>query len=243
MTKVEKVFQTIGTIIFSIGIALAFLLLAAMVWGDLEASLFSSALDAETSLRTLSCPIFISSTETSEIKATFKNPLDKDWSRFTRVYISDGFITLKREIKEEIPIQAGEKETVSWAITAEDAVYDRIVFFHIYVNARYPYPSLDGSCGVVVVDFLDLTGKQTLFLVLATSLACIAVGIFFFKQTVKPVYGKTWNRIHSMYSLAVILFLGLVIGYIGAWVFALLLLAVSLLMIGIIIGRRLSSQA
>jgi len=241
MTKVEKIFQTIGTVLFSIGIALAFVLLAAMVWGDLEASLFSSSLDAEKSLRSLSCPVLISRNETSEIKATFTNPLDKDWSRFTRVYISDGFITLKNEYKEEIPIPAGGKETVSWAIMAEDAVYDRIVLFHIYVNARYPYPSLNGSCGVVVVDFLDLTGKQIIFLALGISFACIAVGIFFFKQTVKPVYEKTWNRIHSMYSLAVIIYLGLSIGYFGAWVIALLMLAISLLMIGIIIGRRLSS--
>jgi hypothetical protein len=240
MTKVEKTFQALGTIIFSIGIALAFALLTAMVWGDLEASLFSSALDAEKSLRTLSCPIIISSNETSEIKATFKNPLDKDWSRFTRVYISDGFITLKREIKQEIPIPAGGKETVSWAITPEDAVYDRIVFFHIYVNARYPYPSLDGSCGVVVVDFLDLSGNQILFLTWGTSLACIAVGIFFWKNTVKRVYQQTWNRIHSMYSLAVIIYLGMAFGYFGTWVFALLMLAIALLMIGIIIGRNLS---
>ena len=111
MTKVEKIFQTVGTIIFSIGIALAFGLLAALVWGDLEASLFSTALDAEKSLRTLSCPVFISKNETSQIKATFKNPLDKDWSRFTRVYISDGFITLKREkVRQKSQSRLGERK-------------------------------------------------------------------------------------------------------------------------------------
>jgi hypothetical protein len=211
-----------------------------MVWGDLEASLFASSLDGDKSLSTLNCPVLMSPNEVGVIKATFTNPTDKDWQRYTRVFISDGFVTLQREIKMTVDVPQGQKRTVSWEIYPEDAVYDRFIFYHIYVNARYPYPSLDGSCGVVLLDLWGLTGRQSFYLIGFSSIISIVLGIFLWRSNMNHTLPDAWYTFRSMIALAVTVYLGLVVGVFGAWVFALLLLMTSLLLTGIIIGRKTS---
>ncbi len=240
MNRKQRIFRILGTFLFCIGIFLSLYLLIVTVWGDLEASLFASTLDAEKSLSSLNCPILMSPNEVGNIKATLKNPLDKDWDRFTRVYISDGFITLRREIKMKVLIPAGGKETVIWEIFPDDAVYNRFIFFHIYVNAHYPYPSLGGSCGVVLLDLWGLTGNQSLILILSTSIVTLTSGIVLWKVSTNSKEERIWYTYRSMIGLVAIIFIGLVIGYFGAWVFALIFLVIALLLIGIIIGRKMS---
>jgi len=239
MKNLNWFFSTMGTLLFSIGILLGFFLLSMIVWGDLEASLFSSSMDAEKSLSSLHCPVFLSPNETGKVAVTLKNPSDKPLERFTRVFISEGFVTLMREIKQTVSIPASGKENVVWEVYPEDAVYDRIIFFRVYVNAKYPRPSLGASCGIIMIDLWGLTGNQTLWLIILTSLVCIGIGILIWTRKIKPNKETIWNRIHSMYALAFLLFSGILIGYMGAWVIALLLLASAVLLVGIILGRRM----
>jgi len=238
--KTRKTFIFLGTLIFSIGIMIAFILLSMMIWGDLEASLFSSSLDAEKSLTSLRCPVFLSSKETGLITAKFRNPTENDWERYTRVFISEGFVSLMREIKKTIPVPEGDVETAVWEVYPEDAAYDRIIFFRIYVNAKYPYPSLGGSCGIIMIDIWGLTGQQLLISLVVASLICTTLGFVIWKSRIRHSDPHFLNNINSWYALTSILFLGIAIAYFGSWVIALLFLAVGLLMIGIIIGRQMS---
>lgn len=240
--KNRKLIRFFGTILFSIGTILALFLLVITVWGDLESIFFTSGLRAEKSLSSLNCPILISPYEVGEIKATLKNPLDRDWERYYRGIISDGYITLRREIKGRVQIPAGSKETVSWEIYPEDAVYNRFVFFNIYINAKYPYPSLGGSCGVVLLELWKLTGNQILVFLISTSLVTLTLGVLIWKNSTKPREGRIWYTYRSMIGLAGIIYIGLIIGYLRAWVFALFFLVSALLLIGIIIGRKLSTN-
>lgn len=240
--KKHTLLRFLGTILFSIGTLLSLFLLVITVWGDLEATFFASTLEAEKSLHSLRCPILISSNEVGQIKATLKNPLEKDWERYVRVNISDKYITLRREIKGNVQIPAGGGETVTWEIYPENAVYNRFIFVNIYVNAKYPYPSLGGSCGVFLLDLWNLTGNQSLILIIISSLLTLTIGVILWKMSTKPREGRIWYTYRSMIGLAVIVYIGLVIGYFGAWIFALLFLVIALLLSGIIIGRKISSN-
>lgn len=235
-----KITRHLGTLAFSVGIVLAFILLSLMVWGDLEASLFSSSLDAAKSLGSLRCPVFMSPNETGLITARFNNPTDLDWERYSRVFISEGFVSLMREIKRPIPVPAGGTQTVEWEVYPEDAAYDRIIFFRIYVNAKYPYPSLGGSCGIIMMDAGNLTGRQLFISFLVFSIALTALGLIIWKSKLDRSDPHFLNKVRSRYALTIILSLGIVIAYFGSWVIALLFLTVALLMIGIIIGRQTS---
>lgn len=240
MTNRGKLIQYLGTLIFSTGTLIGFATLGIMIWGDLEASLLTSALDAEKSLTTLRCPIFLSPQESGQVTAKLQNPTDKNWERFTRAFISEGFVSLMREIKLAVPIPAGGKETVAWDVYPQDAAYDRVIFFRVYVNAKYPYPSLGGSCGIVMLDLWGLSGTQILMSVIAIFLGCGALGITLWKISIKKSDHRTWNRINSMYALALIIAIGFVISFMGAWLVALLVWVAALLLVGIIIGRRMS---
>lgn len=224
------------------GVIAGLFLLIMMVWGDLEASLFSRGLEADKSLTSLRCPVFISPQETGLITAKLGNPTDKDWDRFVRVNISEGFVTLTREIKSNIPIKAGSSQRVQWEVYPEDAAYHRIIFFRVYVNAKYPYPSIGSSCGILLLDWWGLTGMQILIGLSTVFLGLTAIGFLILKFSTSINEESAWHAINSMVALAVIVSIGLVVSYFSAWVVGLLLLASALLMSGIIIGRRFSHR-
>ena len=240
MTNRNNIFKFFGTLFFSIGILIGFFILSLMVWGDLEASLFSSSLDADKSLSSLRCPVFMSPGESGVITAKFTNPTDKDWSRYTRAFISEGFVTLMREIKMEVPVPSGGRETAIWEVYPQDAAYDRIIFFRVYVNAKYPYPSMGGSCGIIMMDFWGLTGQQIFIGLVLVSLVCITLGILILRKQSKRSLQDFHTKFNSSYLLSVLLLIGITIAFFGIWIIALLLLAIALLMVGIIIGRRMS---
>lgn len=237
MTRRDKFIFNIGTIYFSIGIIIGFLLLGTMTWADLEASLFSTSLDAEKTLTTLNCPVFISPHETKQVKATLKNPTEKDWERYIRAFISEGYVTLVREIKGSVTIPSDGRETITWNVFPEDAAYNRIVFFRVYVHAKYPYPSLDASCGIMKIDLLGLTGNQILFLMVFCFIGFCAVGGFLWRIRRNRPQDPVSNSSNSLYALGTVLMIGILTSYFGLWVFGILLFAASTLLLGIIIGR------
>ncbi len=242
MKNNNKFLQAIGTLIFALGVVLGLFLLIMMVWGDLEASLFSRGLEPDKSLTSLHCPVFISPQETGLITAKLRNPTDKDWDRFFRVNISEGFVTLTREIKGSLPIKAKSSQTVEWEVYPEDAAYDRIIFFRVYVNAKYPYPSIGSSCGILLLDWWGLTGKQIFILMVTGFLGLAGLGFILLKISTRTSDEISWYAINSMVALAIIISIGLIISYFSFWVAGLLILAAALLMTGIIIGRKLSHR-
>ncbi len=234
----NRVINFLGTILFTLGVIFSFFLLSMIVWGDLEASLFSSSLDAEKNLSSLRCPVFLSPIETGVISAKLNNPTESDWERFTRVFISEGFISLMREMKMTVSIPARGSETVYWEVYPEDAVYNRIIFFRIYVHAKYPYPSLGGSCGVIMMNVGGLTGQQLFLAAIVISIVCVVIGILLWKLF-PIVSDQDSQKLSVRYALIFTLFTGIAIGLYISWLIALLFLAIGLLMIGIIIGRQL----
>ena len=90
----------------------------------------------------------------------------------------------------------------------EDAAYDRIIFFRVYVNAKYPYPSMGGSCGIILLDWWGLTGNQILAIMILAFIGFTGIGYFLWKVSTSHKTGHAWNVINSMIALAVIIFYG-----------------------------------
>ena len=172
MNKKQKSLKIAGGSLFSIGIIMGFILSSVIVWGDLEASLFTSGMRADKSLSTLKCPIVITASETGKITAVLNNPTEKTMERFMVANISEGYATLVREIKTNLPIPPEEKQKVEWKIYPEDAAFDeRVILFRVYINPKYPHPSLGANCGVVRVNIEGVTGNQ-----IVASAALLAFG-------------------------------------------------------------------
>jgi len=240
MQKRVKTLRIISLLMFSIGILAGMAVGGGIIWSDLEASLFDSSIGAKSSLR-LSCPVAITTHEVGKVSATLKNSTDKEKNFYVRAHISEGYVSLKREVNQQIPVAPGEKEKVSWEIYPDDAAYNRIILFRAYVNPSYPIPSQGNFCGVLVIDIPALTGTQFFILMLGLSLAGIIGGSAMWQKIHRPMTEYIRSMTNALNALAVIIFGAILSGYLGIWILGILLFATSILMMGVIIGRYIPS--
>lgn len=229
-----------GTILYSIGIILCILIWAASVWADFEASLFASALPADKSLSTVNCPVVISPNETGQVKAKFSNHLDRPISTNVRTYISLGFVSNIIEINTPLRLQPGETITLQWPIVAENAVWDRVIMARIYTFRSAPYPAYAGTCGILVIDILGISGKYLLTIGLILGLGTLSVGLFILNKRIIPNEVPSLGKLLPMLtSLTIITVAGLGIGLAGYWMPGFLLLILAILLIAVILASEI----
>ncbi len=228
-----------GNLLFAAGAILGFVFMVMMVWGDLEGYMYNSPLDPQASLTTLKCPVLITPKEGDQITIELHNPTEKDHERAIRVHITEGFVSLAREYKESVPIPAGGKVKLSWDITADDAAYGRFVLYRIYVHPKYPLPSLGATCGVFRVDTSTFSGDQLTYLMVSGFLIFSIAGFWLRSKfpTNTTEYRYTSN---AMKALIVTEVLGNGLGYLGFWVLGLAGIICAILLMGIMIGHKLS---
>lgn len=242
MNNHKKIFKVAGGLLLTIGIILGFILSSLMVWGDLEASLFTSGLRADKSLSTLKCPVVITTSETGTISATLKNPTEKTLERYLIANVSEGYASLVREIRTNLPIPPEEKQKVEWKIYPEDAAFnERVILFRVYINPRHPHPSLGANCGVVKVNLQGVTGNQIVASTAMLTLASIGGGAAMVEFGNRPTKARSRSTINSAYALAGIVIGAGILGYLGMWVLGVGILAVAVLMLGIFVTRGLLS--
>jgi hypothetical protein len=237
MKKSKNPLRFLSLLIFSLGIFVGLAIAGSIIWGDLEASLFDSSIKPRSTLRSLNCPVAITTNEAGKITATLKNPTDQDKNFYMRAHISEGYVSLMREITQQIPTAPGESSKVAWDIYPKDAAYNRLVLFRVYIHASYQIPSQGNYCGVLVLDIPGLTGQQFFFLLLGVSLVAVIGGRALWQATIPQKTDKIKGIDHTLIALAGIIYGTLLTGFLGFWFLGLLLFAVSVLLIGSILGR------
>ncbi len=217
MKAKDKKIARIGIITFFIGAIIGMTILGMAVMGDLEALMFKPSVDGETALTTLKCPVIISSSETGIITITLSNPSDSRISPSVWTYISEGFITLIREEKENLFLEPGESQQLQWTITGEEAVFGgKWVLMKTKVFSQYPLPSSVGSCGVFVANMENISGEQIYISSLAVSILLMGIGGGFLN--LKPaIRNADKNRSRSTFVMGIIITIGLITITIGSY--------------------------
>ncbi len=236
MKSRNKAISIPGLFIFSIGVLLGLALFASAVWGDLEAFLFDSSMGADARLTSLRCPVILGKTETGVVRATVSNPLDRPSDRRIRTHISEGYITLMREIKTQLSIDPGDRQQAEWGVTADDAVYGRLILVRVYLFARYPLPSRSGSCGILVLDLFNLPGNLIFALAMAASLLSMGIGLGLWTAGNQPLGGRIRNATSAMVVLAVIVLAGMLAMLLAWWQVGLILLVIAILLSGAVLA-------
>jgi hypothetical protein len=232
----KKIQRALGVLIFAVGVFFGMALLGVAVWGDLEASLFDTSMRADASLATLRCPVMMTGKEIGRVSATLENPLERPVTFTIRAHISQGYVTLMRETNSKLPLEPGETQTLEWTVTPDDAAYGRLVLIRVRVSAKYPLPSRDASCGILVVDLPYFKGNQITALALAASILSMIVGAGLWVLANRPLRGLAREVTRAMIVLATSILVGLVLGLLGQWLLGILLLAITVLLIAAIIG-------
>ena len=226
--------RTLGAVLFSIGILIGVVFLGYTVWADIEATLFDTSFDADESLRTLKCPLILTTGESDTVSAAFQNKSERSIRPLVRAHISDSFVTLMREERELITIPSGRSEERSWVINYDDAVYERFVLVRVTQNAYFPVPSRTGSCGVLALNIPILSGGVVAALVTALMAAFIFFGLRFWLKYNQPLMGRTRTITQGFTWLTIVMAAGILVTYLGWWFAAALLFVLTLLLMMVI---------
>ena len=227
----SKGIRALSMLIYSVGVLIGITFLGFAVWGDLEAFLFDSSIGADASLKSLSCPVVISASETGTVSASFKNPTENPIRPLIRVHISKGLHTLMREFNERLPIAAGQTERLEWVVSSEDAVYGYLILARVHMFRQYPLPSRTGACGIFVVDMPYLSGSQMVNISLASSLMFMLGGGGSWYAGSLPLKGRTRTQSQAIFWLAAVIIAGLIFILVGEWLVSGVLFVISLLLI------------
>lgn len=232
--------RPLGILLFSAGLLLGMALFGVVVWADFEAVLFNPGLRRDASLRSLRCPVMITESETGIVTASLTNPLDRPIDRYVRAHITDGYVTLMREVDQSVSIAPGGRERLAWEVTADDAAFERFILVRVVVRGRYPLPSRQGTCGIFVVDVPYLTGDQVFGLVFTAGLISMGLGFGLWYRASEPLRERGLQATRAMGMLASSVALGTIVGWLGWWLPGAIVFLITVLGVGVIIGYLLN---
>jgi hypothetical protein len=238
-----KVQKSIGITLIIIG-AICFILIGSLsIWADLEATLFNSAMRSDKRLTSLKCPSFITEEEIGIISATFHNSSDKPISPLIRTYVTDGYVILMREKVDRLDIAPGETASVEVEVTADNAVYNRLVLARMHQFAYGPLSYRNASCGIYVLNIKTITGNQFIAITATLGLFLSAIGVWLWVKHSRPIIWDQLTKFHQILAFVLISMLISIVGLLSWWLLGVLLFVFwVLLVVGLISQAILSSK-
>jgi len=225
----KTLLKILSVLIFVIGILMGMALTAGTVVASLESDFyFGPGYPSDEGLKTLKCPVVMTSQEIGVISVSLVNATDKTIEPMIQLEISNP--GLFENPREKYPIESGATRHIQWEVTSENAVFGRLILIRAYQFPTYKTPSRSGTCGILMVDLFGLNGNQILTLVFAISLICIGLGLAMWLLLNRPLRGKPWMASRAMLAVALSVLVGMVVGYYSIWLLGILALVVALLM-------------
>jgi hypothetical protein len=120
---------------------------------------------------------------------------------------------------------------LEWEVFSSQAAFRRIILVRIYQFSSFSIPSRTASCGIVVVNFPNLTGSQILAGSLVGSLLLMAGGIGL--RTKAPGHRKSQQRktTHGMIFLGAVIIIGIALSLLGSWLLSVLMVVFAVIVI------------
>ena len=231
----NKNIHILSVLIFSTGVLLGTAFFGSAAWADLEAVFYGFDKFASQTMSALKCPVLMTTTETGTISATFTNTTDQPLRPAIRVDISNpGLLTI---IKTTLSLAPGESQQLFWTVTSDDIVLERFIFAKVLMYAAYPLPAREGMCGILVIDLPGFTGSQIVIFAITASILSMSLGLALWRVSNRPLIGKAMATSRALNVLAGVILAGMIVGLLGWWMLGVILLTVTVLLIGVLVGR------
>ena len=234
----KYLFRILGMAIFLIGIVLAMVLFGGATWADLEAAFYGFDDMGGGRLAGMECPILLTTSDIGTVGVTFKNPNDTTVSFMVRADISNRGIF--RSERSMLSLEGNQSKKVTWNVTSDDIDLRNFIFAQVSNYPAQKIPFRQATCGIMVIDLPQFTGKQVLAFALIVILVGITGGLVLWEIFGAPQSGKLPEISRAMKTLGILVLLGLLFSFMGLWMFGVLLFAGSVLAIGVILGFLLA---
>ena len=227
MKKIKKAFGPVGVLFYIFGVLVGLTLIGVMVWGDFEAAMFDPSLSGDAALKAFECPVMITPRdELATVSVTLANETEKPLDYLFRLHISQGYVSLMREVNSEYQVNPGESKQVHWEVNLDDRAYDRVILVNTYLFGRYQNPSRQAKCGIFVLDLPLLTGQQVTWFASLASLFGMVSGGGLWTAANWPIQEKRRNLGRLMAFLGLSVLTGLVTAFMGWWMIGVLMVLV-----------------
>jgi hypothetical protein len=145
--------------IFFLGVSIGVVLSGIAVWNNLESTSYFFTGVKYAPFNGLRCPLMIAPAEKGIVTVVFNNPTNEGDRFFYRAEIS-GKAFSRRQVKDQIGVPPHQTKAIQLAVDANDV--DLMFFILVKVNIlpNSVHRSQEAVCGVMLVNFLGLTGAQ-----------------------------------------------------------------------------------
>lgn len=227
--------RALSILVFSLGVLIGMALFIAATWADVESVFYGFNSYGNELTNTMRCPYIITSDETGSITASFKNTSDQ-LIRPTVRFQASSFGAFRIETTR-MQLEPGQTQVVEWTVSEENMVLDRFIFANFYTFASYPLEDVEQTCGIIMLDLPGISGSLVTYGAVALSLLAMAGGIALWYAANKPLRNRSTEVLRAFYTLASVVVLGLVSIAFAWWPVGIILSALSLILVGVIIGN------
>jgi hypothetical protein len=189
-----------GFLLFFGGAGISLTLSSFMLWGELEARLYTPQ-TGDTGLK-IECPLMIAAWESAQIHAVVTNTLPVARTKpQVNAFISHSIEA--RMVSDTLELGPLESQAMQWTVSGADIVYDRLVLVNIVQRPYGNLPSSQGACSILVYSLFGMNGANTLNLVVIFSVLASLVGAGLLYRLHRPFSGrrKSFTQISFIFLL------------------------------------------
>lgn len=184
MTVKRASIIALAILLFATGNILNLFLSSNLLWGELEARLFTP----QTGERKLDieCPLMIAAWERATIRTEITNDLI---DQFTKPQVN-AFVSRAGEprvVSQTLELDAHESMPLQWTVDASDIIFERLILVSILQRPYRDLESRQGSCSIYVFSLLDMNGSDTLTSVITTGVLVSLLGIGALYYSLRPL--------------------------------------------------------
>lgn len=217
-----------GILLYLIGVIISLSLSAVMMWGEMEARLYTQQ-SGDKHLK-IACPLLIAPWESAVISTVVTNTLrDQDTRPQVNAIISHE--KEARVVTQTLELGPFDSRSLQWTVDASDIVFERLILVNILQRPYRDLPSRQGACSIVVFSLFGWSGVVTLYAMVAAGVAASLAGAGLLYSRHRPLtdFTKKIAALNAVF-LALVL-MGLVSALLRLWGLTLLLDSAALLVI------------
>ena len=235
MVKKNKALHVVGAVLFLLSILPGVLLTVVRAWPDMEATFYGFIKDSHPRLRSLHCPVLMTSQDRLPVTVQLTNPLNQDLTWFVSAQFSTS-LTINT-VEKTYVVKPGEIRTLSWYVDTQNIDLRNLILAYAFTSPFAGLRMTEGTCGTYVLNVPFKGGPTIYYSGLGLSVLFVIAGFFFWLRNADlsepAVIAQSW----WMRFLALVIAIGVVTSILGWWFIGILALVLTMLTLVVYLVR------